>query len=290
LSVPTLQEDRSRREKLLELAEQEFTAGNLGEAKRLLLRVIEGADDSESRDFHDEGCLCVRLLNTDDFVNYVHVMRKDGNDDDVRFVGSIRARALWRLGYICVECSEFREAVEHLERAHRVLPRSAKITIELAVCHGIVGNHETALILFESIGDVGYYVTAGDRARSLRGVGAQLTELGRYGDALNAFAESLRYEKSKLALNEIEYVHHLMAGGEAVEARAVGTEYSEPSCIECGTAIRHGYSGMRDGRVIYLCPECERRTRRTWWQFWRARRPELLRVQVESDRVPPASN
>ena len=163
-------------DELMNAAEREFSAGNLDAAKQLYLQVVSGSDDSESRDFVRDGISCVRLLTSSEFIHYVHLMKQSGRNEGLEWVPSVRACALWRLGYICVERREFMDGIVCLERAHRVLPRSAKITIELAFCHGATGNHEIALSLYESIGDVGYHVTAPDKAMSLRGAGAQLAD------------------------------------------------------------------------------------------------------------------
>lgn len=284
MRTQSARQDTHEWDELMNAAEREFAAGNLDTAKQLYLQVVSGADDSESCDFARDGVSCVRLLTSDEFIHYVHLMKQDGRNEGLEWVPSARATALWRLGYICVEQREFKDGIVYLERAHRVLPRSAKITIELAFCHGVSGNHQIALSLYESIGDVGYHVTARDKAMSLRGAGAQLTELGRFDTARNAYQESLQFETSQLALQEIAYVRHLMVGGSAVPVEPTPAGDESSCCSECGAGFTDGFSGMKDSRVIYLCPKCERRTRRAWWQFWRPRRVPLVKIQFQPDR------
>jgi len=277
----------------LRTAKELLSKGDRAAAMQLLAQVAAGAGDAEELDYERDGELFVRLLTTDEFVHYGQWTDRTGESrqhKQIVWAPSVHAEALWQLGFLCAEAGQFADAIQHLERARRLLPRSAQIRIELAVCHAMLGDHVTALAIYEAIPDVGAFVTGHQRAVALRGVGGQLTELGRLDEALGAFSDSLRYERSDIASGEILYIRGLLAGAEPVPVKLTGTQDQTMECRDCGSDFRDGFCGARDGVVFYLCRECERRSRRKPWQIWRRRAPALMRLHTGRDQRGPESN
>jgi tetratricopeptide (TPR) repeat protein len=277
----------------LRAAKELLSKGDRAAGMQLLADVAARAGDAEELDYERDRELFVRLLTADEFVHYVQWIDQTGESGrykQVTWAPSVHAEALWLLGFLCAEAGRCADAIQHLERARRLLPRSAQIRVELAFCHGMLGDHVTALAIYQAIQDVGAFVPARQRAVALRGMGAQLTELGRLDEALRAYSDSLRYERSDLAVVEMRYIHGLLAGAPPTSLKVTRPPEQYMVCYKCGSAFRDGFCGARDGIVFYLCEECERRSRRKPWQIWRRRGPALMRLHTLPDRPGSESN
>jgi tetratricopeptide (TPR) repeat protein len=268
----------------VEKAMEQIADGNIARAKELLLEVVKNVPDEYVRAFEYESALYVKFLTTDEFLHFAEWEKDHGRERKVHWIPCVYPRALWRLGFICVEEKNYDRAIEFLEAARRLDPEQPSFTIELAIAYSQKDDHTTALTLYRSIPELGPRVTAKLKAMALRGVGAQLTELGRLDAAEEAYRESRQYEDSPLAAAELGYISNLRSGMDAGPINLTPRDQDRWTCERCGRSFSSGHVTRRDGALVYVCPRCAKTFMKKWWQFWRKEVPALRRIEVAEDR------
>ena len=125
--------------------------------------------------------------------------------------------------------------------------------------------------LADEVNRIGPHVSKLDIAVALRGRGFVLVEMGQLDEAETAFEDSLELDPNNpIALNELQYVEHLRAGGPSAPLEAVPRPSTDIfSCVACGKRVTGGVVVNVDGAAVSICRKCHGKLTKKWWQFWK---------------------
>jgi tetratricopeptide (TPR) repeat protein len=237
-------------------------AGDLAAALALLRGVIANTPAGYANSSEDpDGRLCIKFWDRQAFIHYVLWQKRQGHSRSVRWVGNAYPRAYYYMGFLGVKSRQYEEALKYLERGHELEPTNPKFTFEKAQALVHSGHKLQALALYETVTEVGPYVSTPDIAVARRGRGFVLIELGRLDEAEAAFTSSLEIEPgNEIALGELQYIKQLRQGGNRSPGKAVPTQTSRLfDCAVCGKSLAQGVVVTVNGVPQIVCDGCEGR-------------------------------
>jgi tetratricopeptide (TPR) repeat protein len=175
------------------------------------------------------------------------------------------------MGFLCVKREQFDRAIEFLDKGQRLEPTNPVFVFEKAHALAHSGRKREALVLYDSVTEIGPHVSARDVAVAQRGRGFLLIEMGDLDRAETAFKASLELEpESEVALNELRYIDHLRQGGRATFTKSVASSGPDLSrCAVCGKQFKKGVVVLVNGTPTSICKTCEGKFTKKWWQFWK---------------------
>ena len=187
--------------------------GHQLEARKILEEVVKNTPKDYRHQYEKDGQLFIKFWDLTEFMRYVEIY-KDELEVSINWVLNAYPRAFYLLGCLSVQQKNYDEAIKYLEAANRLEPNNPTILLETAVAYSAIGDHETALSLYERVPELGPLVTEGDKATALRGQGVQLIDLGQLESAEEALKESLKYDpNNRIAHGELDYIADLRSGG-----------------------------------------------------------------------------
>jgi tetratricopeptide (TPR) repeat protein len=138
------------------------------------------------------------------------------NKQDAEITDSSWCEAHFLRGFALINLKRSAEAGMALQKAAEMAPLNAHYVNEYAEWHKASRNWQQAIDMFRKAMSLTEFAPADYqdqfRARSLRGVGFSLIELGNLDDAEAAFKESLTLQPGNtVALAELEYIGQLRA-------------------------------------------------------------------------------
>lgn len=130
---------------------------------------------------------------------------------DAAALDSTWCNALFIKGFALIDLGRLAEAGPFLKKAADMAPLESHYINEYAEWHKTNRNWQQAYDLFSEASSVAEFTPENDRkavkARSLRGMGFALIELGKLDEAEKLFKESLKLvPKNPSALNELQYI------------------------------------------------------------------------------------
>src|SRR5262245_8591083 len=144
--------------------------GNLKAAESILLSVIENTPLSYSNSSEDEdGSLSIKFWDQQDFIHYVTWQQQHGVERSIQWIGNAYPRAHYYMGFLCVKTRQNERAIKYLEQGHQLEPTNPLFLFEKAQALIGSGDKKAALSLYESVTEIGPYVSARDLAVALRG-------------------------------------------------------------------------------------------------------------------------
>lgn len=253
-------------------AVESLAAGDIGKAEFLLSGVIANTPSEYVNCEEDNEAISIKFWDQAEFVHYVMWHKQQGlANKGINWIGNAYPRAHYYMGFICVKRKQFDRAIAFLDRGQALEPTNPKFAFEKALALVHTGRKDEALALYDQVTEIGPHVSAHDLAVARRGRGFVLIEMDNFDGAETAFLSSLELEpNSEVALNELQYIHHLRQGGAATFTEAVpcaGPNISQ--CAACGSQFDKGVVVSVSGIPVGICRRCERKLTKKWWQFWR---------------------
>lgn len=260
--TPTEQADANQVDDAIEAME----LGSASTALKLLLDVISRCPERYVYSFQEPKGVYFKFWDENEFRHFFAHMKDTGSTDlilsgrTLYWLSSAYPRAFYFLAFINVVLEKFDEAIVYLDRGLALEPTNANLRFEKAVALTHLKRFDEALQLYESVDKVGLHNSPSNVARSFRGRGGILLEMGRIAAAEAMFQESLKFDSTnQMALNELQYIAHLRSGGQSIAAElTVGTPDSASKCSRCGNDL-NGESQLitKNGKTVFLCDTCQ---------------------------------
>jgi tetratricopeptide (TPR) repeat protein len=246
-------------------------SGSVEGVQPLLEEVIRNSPSLYVYEYEEDGALCVKFWDREEFVHFLLWQKSQGTDRPVRWVPSAYPRAFYYLGVLHVIIDQPERAIEFLDQGQLLEQNNPKFRIEKAHALTQLKRFEEALKLYQEIKTIDRYVPPNALAAACRGRGFVLIEFGNLAAAEVAFKESLKCEpENELALNELGYIADLRSGGTVIGKdgwRRVVGETSQ-NCAVCGEPFESGKIMEFEGRMVAVCERCISKNT-PWWQFWK---------------------
>ncbi|WP_224369163.1 hypothetical protein [Hyalangium versicolor] len=260
---------------LVDQAIRRLLEGDVQGAARQLLDVVSRTPTPYVYRFERDGTLHIKFWDEEEFTLF---STQTGHPTQIVWLKSAYPRAYYYLGFIQVKLGNNADAIRWLDAGMALEPDQPLFQLEKAKALSGMRQHELALALYEQVAQKGPELRVRIRAAALRGKGFQLIELGRLNPAEQAFRESLELDpENPIALNELDYIEHLRAGGSQAPTETVQAKLSGPKqCNACGVSIAEtGGTGRNiGGQMSWLCRTCDAKQPppappKKWWQFWK---------------------
>jgi Flp pilus assembly protein TadD len=130
-------------------------------------------------------------------------------------LGNSYSQAFYVLGYIANEEGDAAGASQYLDKALTLEPNNPIIISERAVGMLDGTKLDEKLALFERALDKNICINDADKARTLRGKGVTLIDMGQLDEAEKTLYESLKFEPNNpVAIGELNYVDKLRNGAQ----------------------------------------------------------------------------
>jgi tetratricopeptide (TPR) repeat protein len=245
-------------------------------ARLLLQAIVANCPEPYIYRFVDGDEEYIRFWDNDEFLAYVLDYKKGAADGQVLrqivWLSSVYPRAYFYLAYADIEEGRYSEARAHLEQVLRLEPDQPQALCEFAALEIAEGRREQAIDLYRRALAARPSTPAHDRALALRGLAVQLIDLGQLDEAEQHLRASLVLDpRNPKTAQELEYIRRLRTGKLPERVRLVSSEPGPLRCEICGT--EEPYEGAKvfkvNGRAVFVCEDCYKRSRRRWWEFWK---------------------
>lgn len=208
---------------IVDKAKNAISSHDLEYAESLLLGVIQNTPDNyvNSEEFDD--VIYIKFWWKEDFLHYIN-WHKEQNIElkNIEWIGNAYPRAYYLLGHIYTEYRVLDRAIELLKKGINLEPTNPNLICEMAIALSFLDENNQALALYKSISKTSSYVSDLDAAKALRGQGFVYIELGDLIAAKDAYTLSLQFEPdNKGAFNQLDYIEHILLGGNASEPKLV---------------------------------------------------------------------
>lgn len=238
-------------------------------AREILLDVAGRTPQPYVREYDDGEALNIKFWSRNEFVHFA-TTRGEELKRNIAWKCCAYPRAFFYLGFLSLAEGKLEDALDFLARGERLEPNPT-FRLERAQVY-LRGFKDTARALecLDSILAEGLSVDPGTRAAALRAKGAVKIEQNELEVAETFYKSSLELEpRNPNALNELQYIAHLLKGGRPVDARLMESDEKEQRCSSCGRPVRGGAGFIIDGRAVPLCEPCSSGKTKKWWQFWK---------------------
>lgn len=278
--APTLTPTEQADAEQVDTAVRAIQSGDTTTGQNLLLDVIKRCPSRYTYSYQDSKGVNFKFWDKNEFMHFVSHMKDSGSTDRVLsgknlyWISSAYPRAFYYLGFLKVAAKQFDDAIGYLDRGLALEPTNPKLRFEKAMALTHLRRFDEALKLYESISQVGLHSSPADVARSFRGRGGVLLEMGQIDRAEAMFKESLKFDPtSKLAINELVYIAHLRSGGRSTSmGLTTGAPDSASKCSSCGKEISgDGHLVTKNGKSVYVCNTCQmtQTHSKKWWEVWK---------------------
>jgi len=120
----------------------------------------------------------------------------------------------YELAYYSVEKKDYYNAIKMLNIGLRLEPDHPLLLCELGLALNQMGKHEKALEAYKHAFFARKWTKSSILARSLRGQGVVLIDIGNLDEAEKVFKKSLELEtENRIAIEELKYIEYLKRGG-----------------------------------------------------------------------------
>ena len=182
-------------------------------ARSLFEEVLQNTPKDYQHQYEKDGQIFIKFWYSEQLDLHAD-SEKDSEGKKIRYAPNAYPKAYYLLGCICVREEKYSEALEYLDAGHRLEPHNPQFLLIKAEAYVGLGDHKKAVSLYEQVGEIGPWLSDEDKARTLRGKGVQLIELGELDAAEESLEESLKYEpESEVAASQLEYIRYLRSPG-----------------------------------------------------------------------------
>lgn len=194
----------ARDSQLVDLAAKAIYVDNFVKAESLLLRVIQNKPDKYLYQYQEGNQLVIKFWNQQEFNQYFSWQTKQGISQPITWIKSAYPRAFYFLGILKIKTRQYQQALEFLDEGLILEPTNPKLLLEKAKALMGLKMFQQALAIYESINQVGPYISKYDIAKALQEKAAVHLELGDIDKAEEIYHQSLNWD----AHNEIA-IHKL---------------------------------------------------------------------------------
>jgi len=160
-----------------------------------------------------------------EFLNY-SLANKESKD--IVFVTPSYSKGYYLLGAFAIEQKDFDKALAYLDKAIKLEPDHPLILSEKALLLAGQGKLHEAVELYFKAHDARPWANKFHKARALREAAVCLIDLGKLDKAERLLEISLKLEMgNKLALNELNHIWYLRAGGTSYKADGIIVRYEK---------------------------------------------------------------
>jgi tetratricopeptide (TPR) repeat protein len=184
--------------------------GDMAGAEKILSEIVckMPADWKPAKETKDE--ITVFCWDQDEFISYSKFFAPDLKNKKIVWTGPSYSKAYFKLAYIAVELKNFENALRYLDKALALEPDHPGLLCEKAYVLSRQKHYQEAYDLYMKAVDIRAWASAIQRARSLRGAGTVLIDLGRLDEAEKVFKRSLEVEPgNKRAQGELSHIGKL---------------------------------------------------------------------------------
>jgi len=226
------QTDADKVDRAIELID----SGQLDEARRLLEQVSANHPEFYVYNFGTEKEVYIKFWSLAEYLGYVALTRKSGEEieQEVIWLKSAYPRAYYHLAQLALKAGDDDTAAAHLDKALLLEPDHPECLMEVAEISARSGDAVKALEQFDLALGSRPYMPADVMARMYGGKARQLAHLGRYEEAEQCIAESLRHgADTQLAMNLQRYIESVKSGAvTAPVSLDTPPEPAEPEVLE----------------------------------------------------------
>jgi len=244
--------------KLVDKAGELMDQNELVPAIKLLKQVISNTPIDYSNEYEINNTKFIKFWDKNQFVHFVTWKRQFEEVVEVDWIPNAYPKACFYMGCIYSHKKQFEAALPYLSKGYLLEPTNPLIVFELAYAHLALGNTAQSIKLFNKVNKESEYVSGRDYAKSLRGKGIALIDLGNLDRAEYYLLESLKGDPgNQLAHDELLYISQLRNGGkhQAVN-KLVTSDLVSVECKYCQNIQDLSIHNV-DGESFYICPQCE---------------------------------
>lgn len=197
----------------LGVAEKLMNEKKFDEAKASLNALIAGMPAGWKPAVEKGDGIYVAYWDTEHFMA-CSVKDGEGGGKRVMWAQPSYSKAYYLLAYMAIESRKPGEANAYIDKALELEPAHPVLLLEKGMILQIMGRHEETVRHCDAVINSKGCLTGYEKARALRAKGVSLIDLGKLDEAEQAFNESLKIApNNKVALNELEYIRRIRAGG-----------------------------------------------------------------------------
>lgn len=247
-------------------------AGKLDEARQLLEQVSANRPEFYVYNFGTEKEVYIKFWSLAEYLGYVALTRKPDEqiEQEVIWLKSAYPRAYYYLAQLELKAGDDDAAAACLDKALLLEPDHTQCLMEVAEIRARSGDAAGALERFDLALGSRPYMPANVMARMYGGKARQLAQLGRYEEAEQCIAESLRHgADTELAMNLQRYIKSVKSGD--VTAPVSLDTPPEPAESEAFEPTEVEDAPPQDDDEVAFDPEPDqpqRRQKKHWWRWW----------------------
>lgn len=195
----------TRDSQLVDLAAKAIYVDNFLKAESLLLKVIQNTPTNYLYQYEEANQLVIKFWNQQEFNQYCSWQKKQGIDQKIIWIKSAYPRAFYFLGILKNKTQEYTKALEFIESGLSLELTNTKLLLEKAKALKGLKQYQQALTIYESINQLGPYISKYDIAKALQEKAALHLELGDVDRAEEIYHQSLNWDAyNDLALHKIK--------------------------------------------------------------------------------------
>ena len=248
-----------------------------------LEKILKNIPDVYVTSFEDGGRKYVKFWDQNEFDEYKSVY-----GDNVEYLQDAYTLASYLIAIAKIETGNFESALDYLNRGLDLDSLNPGLLNEMGMLFTRVAGasvdtsyYHVSNYYFSKAFNSRMYVTKGQKARALRGIGYNLIDLKKYDHAKKYYAESLEYEESRLALDEIELIEikllndsvHVFEGStnfnenEDVRSSAYFQEKKEKLSKEIQDSISSSYIYIREKASFFVSKNIDEYRKNDYWNY-----------------------
>ncbi|TVQ44930.1 MAG: hypothetical protein EA365_09075 [Gloeocapsa sp. DLM2.Bin57] len=190
---------------LVDLAAKAIYVDNFLKAESLLLKVIQNTPTNYIYQYEEANQLVIKFWNQQEFNQYYSWQKKQGIDQQIVWIKSAYPRAFYFLGILNNKTQEYTKALEFIEEGLSLEPTNTKLLLEKAKAFKGLKEYQQALKIYESINQLGPYISKYDIAKALQEKASLHLELGDVDRAEEIYHQSLNWDTyNDLAIHKIK--------------------------------------------------------------------------------------
>ncbi|ELR97419.1 tetratricopeptide repeat protein [Gloeocapsa sp. PCC 73106] len=200
----------ARDAQLVDFAAKAIYVENLSKAESLLLKVIQNTPATYLYRYVDNGHLVIKFWNSQELNHYRSWQKKQGIEESIVWQKSAYPRAYYFLGFLKIKTNEYQQAIEFLDKGLKIEPSNPKFLLEKAKALVGLNLHQQALRIYDSINQLGPYISKYDIAKALQERGTMLLTLGDIDRAEQTYHQSLNWEAdNEIVINQLNKIQEL---------------------------------------------------------------------------------
>ena len=183
-----------RDSQLVDLAAKAIYVDHFLKAESLLLKVIQNTPTNYLYQYEEGNKLVIKFWNQQEYNQYFNWQKKQGINQTIIWLKSAYPRAFYFLGFLKIKTKEYEKALSFLDQGLELEPTNPKFLFEKAKALVGLKLYEQALTIYNSINQIGPYVSKYDIAKSLQQRASVLLEMGDIEQAEATYHQSLGWD------------------------------------------------------------------------------------------------